>query len=311
VKIDRERANSYGLSLSQAAGYLRMALLGIEATALRLAGDEIPVVVRLDEQSREDPRLFETFLLQTPQGRPIPLGNITEVTTQLGPLSIEHEEKERVVKVEADLRGRSLGGAIKDVRRSLAEIMMPRDVRIEIGGTAEQFQESFQTLFLALIVGIVLVYAVMAAQFESFLDPFIIMFAIPFAVTGVFLAFFITRQPLSIMGYVGLIMLTGIVVNNAIVLVDYTNILRRRGKNLMEAVLDAGRRRLRPVLMTTFTTVFGLLPLAISRAEGAELWSPLGISVIGGLLFSTMVTLILVPVLYTIFERKAKKKVEM
>jgi len=311
VKIDRERAHSYGLSLAQAAGYLRIALLGVEATTLRMAGDEIPVVVRLDKESRQYLHLFDTFLVPTPTGEFIPLGNIAEVATQPGPLSIEHEDKERVVKVEADLRGRPLGAAIKDVTRSLSETSIPRDVRVEIGGTAEQFQESFQTLFLALIVGIVLVYAVMAAQFESFLDPFIIMFAIPFAVTGVFLAFLITRRPLSIMGYVGLIMLTGIVVNNAIVLVDYTNILRRRGKNLMEAILDAGRRRLRPVLMTTFTTVFGLLPLAISRAEGAELWSPLGISVIGGLLFSTMVTLILVPVLYSIFERKAKKRVEM
>jgi HAE1 family hydrophobic/amphiphilic exporter-1 len=267
--------------------------------------------VRLDDESRNDPHLFETILIPTPMGKSIPLANIARVTTEPGPLSIEHLDKERVVKVEADLRGRSLGSALNEVTQSLSRVFIPKGVRIDIGGTAEQFQESFQTLFLALIVGIVLVYAVMAAQFESFLDPFVIMFAIPFAVTGVFLAFFITRKPLSIMGYVGLIMLTGIVVNNAIVLVDYTNILRKRGRVLYDAIIEAGRRRLRPVLMTTFTTVLGLLPLAISRAEGAELWSPLGISVIGGLLFSTAVTLILVPVLYSIFERKAKKRVEM
>jgi len=311
VRIDRQRAHSYGILLSQAAGYLRMALRGAEATNLRLGGDEIGVLVRLDDESRRDPRLFETFLVPTPMGKSIPLGNIAKVSTQPGPLSIEHKDKERVVKVEADLRGRSLGSALSDVNRTLSRMFIPKDVRLDIGGTAEQFQESFRTLFLALIIGIILVYAVMAAQFESFLDPFIIMFAIPFAVTGVFLAFLITQKPLSIMGYVGLIMLTGIVVNNAIVLVDYTNILRRRGKGLYDAIMEAGQRRLRPVLMTTITTVLGLLPLAISKAEGAELWSPLGISVIGGLLFSTVVTLILVPVLYSLFERKAKKKVEM
>lgn len=311
VKIDRQRAYSYGISMAQAAGYLRIALQGVEATSLRRGGDEIGIVVRLDEESRRDPRLLETFLIPTPMGKSIPLSNIAEVIPARGPLSIERKNKERVVKVEADLHGRPLGDALSEVTDSLSQAYVPKEIRVEVGGTAEQFRESFQTLFLALIVGVILVYAVMAAQFESFLDPFIIMFAIPFAVTGVFLAFFITQKPLSIMGYVGLIMLTGIVVNNAIVLVDYTNILRRRGRGLEEAIIEAGRRRLRPVLMTTFTTVFGLLPLALSRAEGAELWSPLGISVIGGLLFSTMVTLILVPVLYSLFERKRRRKVEM
>ncbi len=311
LNIDRQRARSYGISVAHAGGYLRMALQGVEATSLRWGGDDIGVLLRLDDASRKDPHLLETFLIPTPGGGSIPLSNIAEATIQPGPLSIERKDKQRVVKVEADLHGRPLGDAVKEVKEVLRQIHKPKDVRVEIGGTAEQFQESFQTLFLALIVGIILVYAVMAAQFESFLDPFIIMFAIPFAVTGVFLAFLITQKPLSIMGYVGLIMLTGIVVNNAIVLVDYTNILRRRGRNLNEAIIEAGKRRLRPVLMTTFTTVFGLLPLAISRAEGAEMWSPLGISVIGGLLFSTTVTLILVPVLYGLFERKTRRKAEM
>ena len=178
---------------------------------------------------------------------------------------------------------------------------------MKIGGSAKEQAESFKWLGIALVAGILLVYMVMAAQFESFVDPFVILFSIPFAVTGVIWALLITGKTLNIISFVGMIMLVGIVVNNAIVLVDYINIMRARGFGLREAILVTGPRRLRPVLMTAFTTIFALLPLALSTGEGSELWSALAVSVIAGLLVSALVTLVFVPVRYSILEARVKR----
>lgn len=180
-------------------------------------------------------------------------------------------------------------------------------MRVEFGGDVERQQESFADLGFLLLLAVALVYMVMASQFESFLDPFVVMFSIPFAFVGVVWAFLISNTTLSMTSFLGVIMLMGIVVNNAIVLVDYTNIMRKRGLALEEAVMTAGRRRLRPVLMTAFTTIFGMLPLAVLRYAGSEMWRPLGVAMIGGLLVSTLVTLVLIPTLYTIFESKFRR----
>ena len=196
---------------------------------------------------------------------------------------------------------------VKDIKRGLSRLKIPEGVDVKIAGSAQDQAESFRYLLTALILGIVLIYMVMAAQFESLLDPFIIMFSVPFAITGVIWALLITGKTLNIISFIGMIMLVGIVVNNAIVLVDYTNILRARGISLREAILTSGRRRLRPILMTALTTIFALLPLALSRGEGSEMWSTLAISVIGGLLVSTIVTLIFVPTIYSILEERIKK----
>jgi HAE1 family hydrophobic/amphiphilic exporter-1 len=195
----------------------------------------------------------------------------------------------------------------EDIMKELRKIVLPVDVTINFGGEAEEQMKAFRDLTLLLLLGIVLVYMVMAAQFESLLDPFIIMFAVPFTFTGVFLAFLVTRTTLSVMTFLGIIMLMGIVVNNAIVLISYINILRARGYPMLDAVTRGGKERLRPVLMTTITTLAGLLPLAVSRGEGSESWQPLGITMLGGLTVSTLITMLFVPTLYAVFEARIKK----
>jgi len=224
-----------------------------------------------------------------------------------GPAEIERLNQERLVTVGADVYGRSLGEVTTDVEAKLTGLAVPVEVTVEFGGMVREQRESFRQLILMLLVGIALVYMVMAAQFESLLHPFVIMFSVPFAFVGVAFALLARGYTLSVVTFIGIIMLVGIVVNNAIVLVDYVNLLRARGFVLEEAVRETCRRRLRPVLITTLTTLFGLLPLAAAHGEGSEVMRPLGTTVMGGLAFSTLVTLVLVPVMYTIFEKRRAK----
>ncbi len=307
VKLDRKRLYQYGLTSATVAQYLRQALQGMRATTLRRGGDEYDIYVFLDDPYRYDPSILQTLQIPGPLG-PVYLANVSQIEYRYGPLSIERKNRERVVKVEAEIHGRALGAIVKDIKAKLQQIPLPPGVRIELAGTIQQQRESFSTVFKALLLGALLVFLVMAALFESFIDPLIIMFSVPFAITGSALAFFITGIPFSLMGFVGLLMLVGIVVNNAIVLLDYIKILQKRGLALLEAVVTGGTRRMRPVLMTTLTTVFGLLPLATSTREGAEMWSPFGISVIGGLLVSTLITLVFVPTLYYIVARFRERR---
>jgi HAE1 family hydrophobic/amphiphilic exporter-1 len=308
LEIDRERAYSYGLTPAQIGAYLHDASQGKLATQINQESGKLDVVLRFADATDWTELDLESVMIPTPMGFAVPLANLARFDIHEGPLNIERKEGERLIKVEADLHGLAIGDAKKQVGGMIAKTTFPYGTRAQITGQAEEQGESFQTLFLAMIAGILLVFLVMAAQFESFKEPFIIMFAIPFAITGVAIAFFLSGSTFGIMGYVGMILLVGVVVNNAIVLVDYINLLRRRGKSVREAILDAGERRLRPVLMTTLTTVFGLSPLAFIPTEGSEMWAPLGVAVIGGLLFSTLVTLIFVPVLYSAFERGAEKR---
>ncbi len=308
LKINRERAYAYGLTPAQVGAYLHDASQGKLATQIDMDGDKLDVMLRFADASNWTELDLETMLIPTPLGFSVPLSNIAHFEIHEGPLSIERKEGERMLKVETDLYELPLGEATKQVQTLLAGIDFPYGTRAAITGQAEDQAESFQSVFLAMLIGIVLVFLIMAAQFESFKEPFIIIFAIPFAVTGVALAFLITGSTFGLMGFVGLTLLVGVVINNAIVLVDYINLLRRRGKSVREAILQAGERRLRPVLMTTLTTVFGIMPLALATGEGSQMWSPLGVAVIGGLTFSTLVTLILIPVLYSGFERGAEKR---
>jgi HAE1 family hydrophobic/amphiphilic exporter-1 len=222
-------------------------------------------------------------------------------------VEIERQNRERVVRVECNVFKRSAGKVREDIKKELSKIILPQDVLLNFGGEAEEQAKAFKDLTLLLILGIALVYMVMAAQFESLLDPFIIMFAVPFTFTGVILGFLLTGTTLSVITFLGIIMLMGIVVNNAIVLISYINILRARGLSMLEAVTLGGKERLRPVLMTTITTLVGLLPLAISRGEGSEVWQPLGITMIGGLSISTLITMLFVPTLYAVVEARIKK----
>ncbi|MCD6283771.1 efflux RND transporter permease subunit, partial [bacterium] len=219
-----------------------------------------------------------------------------------GPVKIDREDQSRVVLVTANVAGRDVGSIVKDIKKELADYSLPVGYFIEYGGSYKQMQDSFKVLTGALILAILLVYMVMASQFESLVYPFIVMFEIPLAFIGVGLALFITGQTLSLSSFIGIIMLAGIVVNNAIVLIDYVNQLRKKGMDTLNALIEGGTTRLRPILITSLTTLFGMLPMALSQQEGSEMMRPMAITVIGGLLVSTILTLVIIPVTYNVVE---------
>jgi len=312
VKIDRDKALAKGISVYGLSDVLYSSMEGSKISVYRKGGKEYDIVMEFKDGTIKNESDLRKIPVRTAMGTMIPLGAIATIEKRVGPVSIEHKDQIRVIKVGAGYSGHNLGGVNKQIQKILKDHPRPPEVDyVDIGGTVKNQQDSFRDMLFAVLIGILLVYLVMAAQFESFIDPFVIMFSIPFALTGVIWALFITGNSFSLMSYVGLLMLVGIVVNNAIVLLDYTNVLRARGQKLYEAILNAGKRRLRPVLMTATTTIFGLLPLALSRGEGSETWVPLGVSVIGGLLVSTIVTLVVVPVIYSIFESHIKRSKEV
>jgi HAE1 family hydrophobic/amphiphilic exporter-1 len=234
--------------------------------------------------------------------------DVGDVVEYFSPPTIEHEDRQRVISISSSLYGAALGDVVQEINRILAATEIPVGLSVAIGGNAEEQAESVGDLGTLLLLIILLVYIVMAMQFESLRSPFIIMLSLPFAFTGVFVALFITNTPLSLIALIGSVMLVGIVVKNGIVMVDFTNLLRERGMSIKTAVIEAGKSRLRPVLMTTLTTVLGMLPLALSVGEGSEIWQPMGIAIIGGLTFSTMLTLIVVPIVYTMFSASSMKR---
>ncbi|MEG8989902.1 efflux RND transporter permease subunit [Ignavibacteria bacterium 4148-Me] len=311
ITLQRDKMALNGLNTSLVASTLRNYYYGFTPTKYRELGDEYDIFISLPPEKKNSLADIENLPIKTMAGTTVRLKDIGRVTQQYSPPEIKRKEQERVVAVLSDVEGRSLGEVTKDIQNYVNKLQLPPNVSIEYAGQIEQQADTFKDLSLLLILSIILVYMVMASQFESLLDPFIIMFSVPFSFTGVFIALFITNTPFSVIAFLGSIMLIGIVVKNAIVLVDYTNITRARGYELREAIIYAGRNRLRPVLMTALTTLLGLIPLAISKGEGSETWQPLGISTIGGLFFSTVITLIIVPVLYSIFETKIKQKKEV
>lgn len=304
IEVDREKASSMGLNMTQISSTLRTNLYGKVATLYREGGDEYNTFVQLRESDRQTIDDLKNIFITSPLGKQIPIMNIAKVVEKGGPIIIERKNQERIVRVGGGLYNRALGDVVADIRKELAAMSIPPGITVEIGGTAEDQEEAFRWLLYALLLGIVLVYMIMAAQFESFIDPFVIIFTVPFAIVGVLWALLITGKTLSLISFVGMIMLIGIVVNNAIILVDYINILRRRGLGVREAILITGPRRLRPISMTVLTLIFGLTPMALKTGEGSEIWSPLGISVIGGLIVSTLISLIFVPTLYSVFEER-------
>ncbi len=308
VEVDREKASSLGLSMAAITDSLRTYFYGYAATKYREAGEQYDIFVRLKDSDRSSIKDIENISLVSSTGKTIRLSNLATVVIKTGPIEIERQNQERIIKVEANVFKRSLGDVAKDIREIIAQINLPLGVTINLGADVEEQAKSFRDLFLLFMLGALLVYMVMASQFESLLDPFIIMFSVPFAWTGVAFSLLLSGVTLSMVSFIGLIMLVGIVVNNAIVLVDYINILRSRGLSMVEAVVKGGTNRLRPVLMTTVTTMFGMLPLAFSRGQGSETWRPIGISMVGGLTLSTLVTLVLVPVMYSLLKGRREKK---
>jgi hydrophobic/amphiphilic exporter-1 (mainly G- bacteria), HAE1 family len=304
IHVDRPKAALLGLSVSGVANTIRTNIQGTQAAFYRERGKEFPIIVRLREEDRARTESVNDVLISTPQGLVLPAKNLLDLRPQTGPTQIERKNQQRVTRVNGELEaGVALGDAIKAVQARLPEVTVPKDFSVGFGAEAEQQAQAFSQLRVLLLLGVLLVYAVMASQYESLRDPFIVMFSVPVAAIGIVAALKLTATPFSLQAYIGVIMLAGIVVSNAILLVDYTNVLRRRdGVPLREAVEQAGRTRLRPILMTTLTTILGLVPMSLGIGEGAELQAPLARVVIGGLTASTLVTLVLVPTVYTLFE---------
>ncbi len=311
IYVKRDKAAAYGMGTIQVASTIRTAVEGQTATRYKVNGEEIDIRVQLPESERKTYEQLKNIKLLTPTGAEVPLSDIADVQTEQGPITITREGQERYVNVTSAIFGRDVGSISRDIQQKLKDLPLPSGYYIEMGGAQEDMMESFASLGLALLLAVLLVYMVMAAQFESLLHPFVIMFALPLAYSGSALGLVITGRALSVPSFLGVIMLAGIVVNNAIVLVDYINTLRKRGMERGEAILKAGPTRLRPILMTTLTTMLALIPMALGIGEGSEMMAPMATVVIGGLLSSTLLTLVVVPVVYTIFDdiaAKAKKK---
>jgi hydrophobic/amphiphilic exporter-1 (mainly G- bacteria), HAE1 family len=302
IRVDRPKAAMLGLTVQNVATTIQTNVQGTTAGQFRERGNEYPVVVRLRESDREEVADVGDVLLSTPSGQVVPARNVMQINREAGPVQIQRKNMERITTVNAEIEI-PLSEAVKNVQDRLNQVRVPTDFSVGFGSEIEEQAKSFQQLQLVLVLAVLLVYAVMASQYESLRDPFIIMFSVPTAAIGVVLSLYLTGTSFSMQAYIGIIMLAGIVVSNAILLVDYINTLRRRdGMELREAVEVGGRTRLRPILMTSIATMLGLVPMAIGIGEGGELQAPLARVVVGGLLASTMVTLVLVPAVYTLFE---------
>ena len=308
INFDKEKLALSGLSAAQVATAVRNRVNGYQAGYLKEDGDEYKIVVRLKEEFRNSITDIEEMTLQTPTGSLIKVKELAKVSEFWAPPTIDHKRRQRIVSVSVTPAGTSLLELANAAREIARSIDLPQGVVINVGGTYEDQMEMSRDMGSLMLLIILLVYIVMASQFESFSKPFLILLgSIPFAFSGAFLALFVTGQELEMVGMLGMILLVGIVVKNGIVLVDYINLMRDRGYELNEAIALSGESRLRPVLMTAITAILGMVPMALSTAEGSEIWIPLGIVVIGGLLFATVVTLVIVPVLYALMSRHGER----
>ena len=301
VDFDREKLSMYGISLQTAAYYLRNRINGATSSQFREDGEEYDIKVMYAPENRQQLSDIENILIYTPQGQGIRLKELGTVVERFTPPNIERKDRERIITVSAVVDGVPMSEVVTAAQAEIENLDIPAGINISIAGSYEDQQDSFSDLLMLGLLIIVLVYIVMAAQFESFTYPGIIMTSLLFAFSGVFLILWITGTDLNIMSMIGAIMLIGIVVKNGIVLIDYISLNRERGMSIRRAVIDGGRSRLRPVVMTTLTTILGMVPMAVGTGEGAELWRPMGTAVIGGLTFSTILTLLFVPVLYCSF----------
>jgi HAE1 family hydrophobic/amphiphilic exporter-1 len=302
IQVDRPKAALLGLTQADVAGSIQTSVAGTQAAYFREAGNEYPIVVRLREADRERVEDINDVLIGAPQGLVLQAKNLLALRHQAGPTEIQRKNQERIIRVTAEPEV-ALSDALTAINTKLPQLHVPNDFNVGFGSEVEEQARAFSELQMMLILAVLLVYAVMASQYESLRDPFIIMFSVPLAAIGVVGALKLTGTAFSLQAYIGVIMLAGIVVSNAILLVDYTNVLRRRdGLELRDAVQRGGRTRLRPILMTSLATILGLLPMSLGIGEGAEMQAPLARVVIGGLTASTLITLVVVPTVYTLFE---------
>lgn len=319
VDFDRQKLAIYGLNLTTAANALRNRINGSTASYFREDGDEYDIKVMYDPDHRQSIEDIENILLFNAQGKGVRLKEVGTVVERFTPPTIERKDRERIITVSTVVQDRPMSDIIADAQPLIDKMEVPSGVTINLSGSYEDQQDSFRDLAMLAVLIIILVYIVMASQFESFTYPGIIMTSIMFAFSGVVLILWITGTNLNVMSMIGGIMLIGIVVKNGIVLIDYITLNRERGMSITKSVLHAGKSRMRPVLMTSLTTILGMVPMAVGTGEGAEMWRPMGVAVIGGLTFSTILTLLFVPTLYTIFafngvrrqRRKLHKALEM
>ncbi|MCU0371855.1 MAG: efflux RND transporter permease subunit, partial [Ignavibacteria bacterium] len=309
ITVDRVKAGALGLSMAQIANTITTSINGSVATLFSdpKTGNQYNILVRMKEDYRSNLEDIKKLTVLSPSGQMVPLGNLIEINMTKSPVQIDRRYQQRLVSITSNVEGRDLGSVAEEIKKKIDELEKPPGFEVLLGGNVEQQSKTFSSLILALGLAVVLVYMIMASQFQSLVDPFIIMFSVPLGFVGVIWMLFITKTTLSVTSFEGIIVMVGIVVSNGILLVDYTNRLRKRGVELHEAVLKGGRTRLRPILMTTLATVLGLLPMAIGIG-GKSSQAPLAIAVIGGLTASTFLTLLFVPVLYTVFEEKFRRK---
>ncbi|MBW6514656.1 MAG: efflux RND transporter permease subunit [Candidatus Syntrophosphaera sp.] len=309
VLVDRQKAAELGLSVQQIASMLQTVLSGRTAGYYSEDGKEYSIVLQVADEDRGSLEEILNLTLTNSAGAPIVLRNAVSIERGVGATEIERQDQERVTSINANITGRDLGSIIRDIRSKLQGIAIPPDLAVVFGGDYEEQQKSTRELMVGFILALILVYMVMASQYESLRDPFVVMFSVPFAIIGVVLMLFLTGTTFNIQSYIGIIMLGGIVVNNAILLVNTTNQLRRDEKlGVREAIEESGRRRLRPILMTASTTILAMIPMAIGIGEGGEAQAPMARAVVGGMLSSSLITLVFVPVVYSYFEERSRRR---
>jgi HAE1 family hydrophobic/amphiphilic exporter-1 len=307
IVVDRQKAADMKLTVYRIANMLQTVLSGTSAGNYREGGNEYRIRVKIEGAEKKELRDILDLPITNTDGEPVVLRNVVDVRPRRGPVLIQRKDQERVVYVTANISGRDMGSILADIQEGLKSVPVPRDFNIFFGGDYEEQQKSFHELLISFVLALILVYMVMASLYESLRYPFVVMFSVPLAAIGVILMLFFTDTTFNVQSYIGCIMLGGIAVNNAILLVDHINLLRRRDMLVREAIIEAGRRRLRPILMTATTTILAMTPLAVGIGEGGEAQAPMARAIIGGLISSNLITLVVVPTIYALLERKKIK----
>jgi HAE1 family hydrophobic/amphiphilic exporter-1 len=306
VVVDRQKAADMKLTVSKIAKMLQTVLSGASAGSYRERGNEYRIRVKIKDAEKKNLRDILDLPITNSDGEPVVLRNVVQVRPLRGPVLIQRKDQERVIYVTANISGRDMGSILADIRKGLRTVPVPRDFSLVLAGDYEEQQKSFRELLMSFVLALILVYMVMASLYESLRYPFVVMFSVPLAAIGVILMLLFTGTTFNIQSYIGCIMLGGIVVNNAILLVDHTNLLRQRDKMPLHAAIEeAGRLRLRPILMTAMTTSLAMTPLALGLGEGGEAQAPMARAIIGGLLSSSLITLVVIPTVYSLFEHRA------
>jgi hydrophobic/amphiphilic exporter-1 (mainly G- bacteria), HAE1 family len=308
IRVDRSKIADLDLTVRDVTQLLETAVAGSKAGEYRTGGNSYRIWVQLKDAEKRSLDEILNLTLATGSGEQVSLRNLVVTESGRGPLLIDRKDQQRLFTVQANVAGRDQGSVAREVQARLNRIPRPMGYDLLVAGNFEEQQKAFHELAVSIVLALVLVYMVLACQYESFRDPLVVMFSVPLAAVGVLVTLFLTKTTLNVQSYIGCIMLGGIVVNNAVLLVDQAGQLVRAGTSTQHALIEAGRRRLRPILMTTLTTILGLLPLALGIGEGADAQAPLARAVVGGLAGSTLITLVLIPAVYSLFHPERKKK---